>query len=70
VVGVVGVGGSDAREQVLIAFARKQVAVVERVLAELGQELVAGGVGLDVEARRMDRFAAGNGGRDVVALYF
>ncbi len=54
VVGIVGVSGGDAREQVLIAFARKQIAVAQRVLAELGQQLVALGVGLDLEPRRID----------------
>ena len=71
VVGVVGIGRGDAREQVLVAFAGKQIAVVERVLAEFGQQCVARRVGLDLESRRMDRLAAaGCGGRNVVARDF
>ena len=68
--GVVRIGRGDAREQVLIAFARKQVAILERLLAELGQQRIAAAVGLDVEPRRMDRLLAGGGGRNVVARYF
>ena len=45
--GVVGIGRGDAREEILVAFAGQQIAVVQRVLAELGQERVALGVGLD-----------------------
>ena len=41
VLGVVGISRGDAREEILIAFAREQVAVVQSVLAELGQALVA-----------------------------
>ena len=41
VVGVVGIGRGDAREQVLVAFAGQQIAVAQRVLAELGQQRVA-----------------------------
>ena len=49
VVGVVGISGGDAGEQVLVAFAGKQIAVLQRVLAELGQERVAAVIGLDFE---------------------
>ena len=66
---VVGVSGGDAREQVLVAFAREQVAVTQRVLAELGEKGIATGVGLDVETRRVDRLRSGCGGRNVVARY-
>ena len=65
-VGIVGVSGGDAREQVLVAFARKQIAVAQSILAELGQKLVALAVGLDLEARRIDALAAGRGGAHVV----
>ena len=45
-VGVVGVGGGDPGEHVLVAFARQQVAVLQSGLAELGQQGVAGAVDL------------------------
>ena len=54
---VIGVGGGDAGEQVLIGFAGKQITVAQSLLAELGQKIVARGVGLDVEPRCMNRFA-------------
>ncbi len=38
---VVGVRSRDAREHVLIAFARQQVAIVESGLAEIGQQRIA-----------------------------
>ena len=41
VVGIVRIGRSDACEEVLVTLARKQVAVLQRLLAELGQEVVA-----------------------------
>jgi hypothetical protein len=40
-VGIVGIGVGDAREHVLVGLARQQVAVVERRLAEIGQQRVA-----------------------------
>ena len=68
--GIVGVGGRDAGKQVLVALAREQVAVAKSLLAELGQQFIALGVGADIEARRMDRLRAGGDRRYVVALYF
>ena len=44
--GVVGVGRGDAGEQVLVAFAGQQIAVAQRVLAEIGQQRVALVIGL------------------------
>ena len=69
---VVGIGGGDAGEQVLVAFARKQVAVAQRFLAELGQQIVAGRVGFDVEPLGIDGLAValGFGDRNVVGAYF
>src|SRR5206468_11493771 len=68
---VVGVRRGNAREEVLIILARQEVAVAQGLLAELGQELVARGVGRDVEARRVDRSGRGRAaGADVVARYF
>ncbi len=69
VVGVVGISRGDTREEVLVALAREQIAVLERILAELGQERVAAGVGLDVELGRMNRLRSGCGGRNVVARH-
>ncbi len=68
---VVGISRGDACEEILVAFAREQVAVAQRLLAELGQEVVALGVGLHVEPGRMHRLGAcGGGGRNVVARNF
>ena len=39
--GVVGVRRGDADEQVLIAFARQQIAIGQRILAEIGQQRIA-----------------------------
>ena len=47
VVGVVREGGRDAGEHVLIALARQQVAVFQRLLAEVGQQGVARTIHLD-----------------------
>ncbi len=44
---VVGIGRGDADEQILIGFTRQQIAVVQRVLAEIGEERVAAVVHLD-----------------------
>ena len=49
---VVGIGAGDAREHVLIAFARQQIAVVERRLAEIGQQRVAAAVEAQIAGRR------------------
>ena len=48
VIGVVGIGRGDAGEHVLIALAGEEVAVLQRGLAEVGQEGVAGAVHLDL----------------------
>ncbi len=53
---IVGIGRSDAGEQVLIALTGEQITIVERFLAEIGQQHVAGVVGLDLEAAIVDRF--------------
>jgi hypothetical protein len=57
--GIVGIGRGDAGEQVLVVLAGKQVAIVQRVLAEIGQQRVARRVGLDGEAAARDAAAAG-----------
>jgi hypothetical protein len=67
---VIGVSGGHAGKEVLVALAGQQVAVAQRLLAELGQELVARRVGLDVELGRVDALGgARNGGADIVARY-
>ena len=45
--GVVSVIGGDAGEEVLIAFAGEQIAVVQRGAAEIGQQGVARSVDMD-----------------------
>ena len=66
---VVGISGGDAREQVLVAFARQQIAVAQRVLAELGQQRIAAVVGGDVESGASTVLLV-RIGRDVVARNF
>ena len=68
--GIVGISRGDAREEVLIIFARKQVAVLQRLLAELGQKSIALGIGLDVELGRVDRLRAAARDRDIITLNF
>ena len=65
---VVGVGRGDTREQVLVGFAGQQVAVLERLLAEFGEERVAVRVGFHVERAGVDCLAGalGLGDRDIV----
>jgi hypothetical protein len=65
---VVGIGGRDAGKQVLVAFAGQEIAVVQRLLAEIGEQRIAAGVGLDGEAAIVDglgftlrRSGGGNG---------
>ena len=70
VCGIVGISRSDAREQILVALARQQIAVAQRVLAELGQQSVAAVVGDDIERAVVDRFAGARGRRNVVARDF
>ena len=61
----------DSREQVLVAFARKQITVAQGLLAELGPERIARSIGGDVHRRaHAPTFELGNGGRNVVARYF
>ena len=45
--GIVGIGRRDAHEQILEGFAGQQIAVLERVLAEIGEQRVARMVDLD-----------------------
>ena len=52
---IVGVGIGDAREQILIALARQQITVVERLPAEIGKQFVARGIGDDRKAPLGDR---------------
>ena len=63
---IVRIGGGHAREHVLIGFARQQIAIHERLLAELGQQGVAGGIGFDLfnqaQFRRFGLAAATVGG--------
>jgi len=59
---VVGIGIGDAGEEVLIDLAGQQVAVGQRVLAEIGEARIAAGIGDDVEAAVVDLLAVGLGG--------
>ncbi len=40
-IGIVGIGSGDTGEHILIGLTRHQVAVVERGLAEIGQQRIA-----------------------------
>jgi hypothetical protein len=51
---VIGIGIGHAGEQVLVLFAGQQVAVVERVLAERGEQRIARFIGDDAEAAGAD----------------
>ena len=55
--GIVRVGGRDAREEILVAFARKQIAVLQRLLAEIGEQVVAAVIDLDRIGLGLDRLA-------------
>jgi hypothetical protein len=57
VAGVVCVSGGDTDEQILVAFAREQIAIPERVLAEFGEERVAAVIDLDRVDLRAHRVA-------------
>jgi hypothetical protein len=59
VVGIVGIGAGDAGEQILIALAGQQIAVVERLLAEIGQQRIARRIGCDIEAAHSDALRIG-----------
>src|SRR3546814_12244168 len=48
--GVVGIMAGDAGEQVLVGLAGQQVTVVQRGLAEIGEEAVAAAVDVDAAA--------------------
>ena len=66
--GIVGIGRGHAHEQVLIAFAGQQIAVVQRFLAEVGQQRVTRMVDLDRIGLRAHRLGVrrGGGGRRVL----
>jgi len=56
---IVGIGRRDAGEEILIGFAGKQVTILERFLAEVGEQRVAAPVGHNLESARVDlRLAA------------
>ena len=63
--GIVGIGRGDADEQVLIGFAGEQIAVLQRVLAEIGEQRIAAMIDLDrIELlRRLLRFGKARLGR-------
>jgi len=61
VVLVVGIGVGDAGKKILIGFAGQQIAIVERFLAEIGQQVVAAGVYGDLEATLLDAVAVALG---------
>ena len=54
-VGVVGIGGGDAGEHVLVALAGQQVAILEGLLAEGGQQIVTRPVQLQGRHHRQQR---------------
>ncbi|MEN9926866.1 MAG: hypothetical protein RL268_2992 [Pseudomonadota bacterium] len=58
---IVGISSGDAGEQVLIAFTGQEVAVVERFLAEVGQQGIAGVIDFDGKAAFVDRLAVVGG---------
>ena len=43
--GVFGISRGNARKQILVRFAGQQIAIVERVAAEFGQQRVARRIG-------------------------
>jgi hypothetical protein len=56
---IVGIGRGDAREQILIAFAGQQIAVAQRFLAELGQEIIAARIRHHIKPAHVDRLRIG-----------
>ena len=52
--GIIGIGSGDAGKQVLIRFTGQQIAVVERVLAEIGEQGIARAIDGDREFPRHD----------------
>ncbi len=62
VVGVVGIGRGDAGEHVLIALAGQQIAVLQRLLAEIGQQVVAAAIDLNLLDQVQLRLVAGQPG--------
>ena len=55
--GVVGIGRCDADEEILEPLAGQQIAILERFLAEIGQQIVAAVIDLDRIGLRPDRLA-------------
>jgi hypothetical protein len=53
---IVGIGVGHAGEEVLVLFAGEQIAIIERVAAEIGEQRVAGVIGDDREAAGVDLF--------------
>ena len=58
---IVGIGRGDADEEVLIAFAGQQIAVVQRFLAEIGEQRIAAMVDIDRIGAGAHGLAAGAG---------
>ena len=65
--GIIRIGGRDAREEVLVGLARKKVAVLEGLLAELRQKLVALGVRVHFERGAIDGLAGADRSCRIVA---
>ena len=61
-IGIVGIGGGDAGEQILIGFAGQEIAVLQRFLAKIGQQVIARGIGDNDEAAIRDRLAVWRSG--------
>ncbi len=59
---VVGIGIGDARKQILIAFARQQISIGQRFLAEFGQVIVTRGISLHIEAAGIHGLAVRSSG--------
>jgi hypothetical protein len=68
--GIVRIGGRDAREQILVGLAGKQIAVLQRLLAEFGEKRIARLVRLHLERSRIDRLAGADRRRRIVARDF
>ena len=58
---IVSIGIRHAGEEILIGLSRQQIAVVQRVLAEIGEQGVARRISDDVEAAGMHSLGIGNG---------
>ena len=59
---VIGIGSGDAGEQILIGFAGKQIAIIKRVAAEIGEQRVARAINGDREFPRHDLVGGALGG--------